>query len=670
MHAAKRLALAGLLVTAGAFAHVLVFAQGPQGPQAPPDIVGEWRLDTSERDTATQAPLGDYTGIPFNDAGRMRSETTPESIWSTAEYQCRPHSAPHQWRGLGGARILAEQDPITRNVSVYHVQFMRSLDRPIFMDGRSHPPAYAPHSWTGFSTGEWIGNTLKVTTTHLKDGYLRRGGPQTTDLYAMTEYITRHDDILSIVTVIDDPLYQDQPYIHSTTYTYDPTLRVNTENCNAPATGETGGTDRHFVPHFLPGSNTEALTEWITKGGLITGGARNVAVAEDWIPLAAARGGVKTLYPEYRSTLTGVNVDSAKVAALTVPSLKSSISAAKVIADESPRDGEVHVLPVQGNVYMLVVDGTNVTASVGTEGVALVNTGSRQMADKVLEAVKQLSGMVSARATANACIGATCPGPWGWSSPYMNAVIASPAAPRPIRYIINTSAAPEHTGGNEKIVAAGTGLRGGQLGGAVANVEGAPVIAHENVLSRMSAPAGKQPPTPEAAWPTATYGDELTKLPTYFNGEGVVVYHEPAASTDGDSIVMFRRSEVISAGSIFSTVSYPVIDVEKGGTVQGVIRGLNHILDLAVAEYRSQGGTWIIPGRGRLSDTADVASYRNMVVIIRDRVQDLIGKGMTLAQIKAARPSLDFDGRYGSTTGPWSTDMFVEAVYRSLQNKK
>ena len=149
-----------------------------------------------------------------------------------------------------------------------------------------------------------------------------------------------------------------------------------------------------------------------------------------------------------------------------------------------------------------------------------------------------------------------------------------------------------------------------------------------------------------------------------------MVYHEPAANTDGDSIVLFRRSEVISAGDIFSTISYPVIDLARGGSVQGVISGLNHILDLAFAEYRSQGGTWIVPGHGRLSDTADVASYRNMIVMIRDRVQDLIDKGMTLEQVKAARPSLDFDGRYGSTTGSWTTDMFIEAVYRSLQEKK
>ena len=134
--------------------------------------------------------------------------------------------------------------------------------------------------------------------------------------------------------------------------------------------------------------------------------------------------------------------------------------------------------------------------------------------------------------------------------------------------------------------------------------------------------------------------------------------------------MFFRRSEVIAAGNLFSTVSYPVIDVDNGGTIQGVIDGLNQIIDLAVPEYRSQGGTFVIPSHGRIGDTADVASYRNMVTMMRDRIQDLKGKGMTLAQVKAARPTLDFDGRYGSTTGAWTTDMFVEAVYRTVPGNK
>ena len=632
---------------------VTAFAQPARTPN-PPDISGEWRLESDEDPGALgqlgQPPLGDYLGIPFNEAGRMRADTSAESIWGTPEYSCRPHSAPHQWRGLGGVRILKEQDPLTRDIKAYHIQFMRSLDWPVYMDGRPHPPAWAPHTWTGFSTGQWIGNTLKITTTHLKDGYIRRGGPQTSDVYSQTDYLTRHGDILTILTVTDDPIYLDEPFVQSTTYVYDITGTTATEVCNGSAFAENGGTDRHHVPHFLPGQNT-ALTDWLK--------------VENWVPVEPTRGGSKTLYPEYKSTLNG----AAKPDSLTVPSSRSAVSPDKNIADQSPRDGEVHVLPVQDNIYMLVADGTNIAASVGPQGVLVVNTGSARMTEKLQSAVNQLSAAVAA-ATTNKCGGVNCPGTFGWASPYMNTVISSPDPPKPLRYIINTSDALEHIGGNEKFATSGFFPRGGGLGAATGVGRTASVVAHENVLNRMSAPAGKQAATPEKAWPTDTYFDDFYKLPEYFNGEAVIVYHEPAANTDGDSIVFFRHSEVISAGNIFSTVSYPVIELEKGGSIQGVINGLNHILDLAVAEYRGQGGTWIIPSHGRLSDTADVASYRNMLTMIRDRVQDLINKGMTLDQVKAARPTMDFDGRYGSNTGSWTTAMFVDAVYQSLKEKK
>jgi glyoxylase-like metal-dependent hydrolase (beta-lactamase superfamily II) len=329
------------------------------------------------------------------------------------------------------------------------------------------------------------------------------------------------------------------------------------------------------------------------------------------------------------------------------------------------------VLPVQGNIYMLMADGINITASLGPDGILLVNSGPAQMSDKVLAAVKQLATANLTPAEPNRCFGPNCPGAWGWASPYMNAVISSTAPPRPLRYIINTSASPQHVGGNEKIATSGFFPRGAAFGAAVESVgREASIVAHEKVLNRMSAAAGKEPAAPATAQPTDTYFDEFYKLPEYVNGEAVIVYHAPRANTDGDSLVFFRHSEVISAGDVFSTVSYPMIDLQKGGSVQGVIDGLNRILDLAVAEYRGQGGTWVIPSRGRLSDTADVASYRNMVTMIRDRVKDMIGKGMTLEQVKAARATMDFDGRYGSTTGTWTTDMFIEAVYRSLQEKK
>jgi cyclase len=264
-------------------------------------------------------------------------------------------------------------------------------------------------------------------------------------------------------------------------------------------------------------------------------------------------------------------------------------------------------------------------------------------------------------------MGAHCPQfPYGWASPSFNAVIASPAPARPIRYIVNTSAAEPHTAGNARLAAEGVfqQRRGTNIIGAPSN---ASIIAHENVLIAMSArdrPGGELPPE---AWPTDTYYYRFQKLSEYFNGEGIVIYHEPAANTDGDSIVQFRRSEVISAGDIFSTVSYPYIDVDAGGTIQGVIDGLNHIIDLSVPEYRSQGGTWVIPSHGRLSDIADVASYRNMVTIIRDRIASLKAKGMTLERVLAAEPTRDFDGRYDTYDDQWTAGQFVTAVYRTLE---
>jgi len=645
-------ALALALATAASL-DLRVAAQFGGGGGRPPDIAGEWRLDSAE--DPGQPPLADYLGLALNEAGRLRADTTPESIWGTPEYQCRPHSAPHQWRGVGGARILKDLDPISREIVGYRLQFMRSLDRPIFMDGRPHPPAWAPHSWSGFSTGEWVGQTLKVTTTHLKDGYLRRGGPQTSDMLTMTEFITRHDDMLSILQVVDDPIYLDEPYVLSITYTYDPNGGPATENCSGSSFAENGGRDRHHVPHFLPGQNT-AIGEFLKT--------------QSWIPFEPVRGGVKTIYPEYRNVMS----KSAALNTLTVPVSKSANDVVKRIADESPRDGQVHVLPVQGNIYMLVADGTNITASVGRDGIAVVNSGSAQMTDKVLAALNEVSKAVVNPAVTNTCFGANCPGIPSWSSPYFNAVVASPAPAHAMRYVINTSAAPDHVGGNEKLAASANFRRAGGaagFGGAARDLgTAATIVAHEGVLAAMSTPPDKKPPAPEAAWPVDTFFDEFHKLSEYVNGEPVILYHAKAANTDADSFVFFRHSEVIAAGDLFSTISYPLIDTAKGGTIDGVIDGLNHILDLAVAEYRSQGGTWIVPGRGRLSDTADVASYRNMLVMIRDRIADLKKKGMTLEQIKAARPTLDFDGRFGSTTGPWTTSMFIDAVYKTLPEKK
>jgi cyclase len=292
---------------------------------------------------------------------------------------------------------------------------------------------------------------------------------------------------------------------------------------------------------------------------------------------------------------------------------------------------EVHILPVQGNIYMLAGAGGNITLQVGDDGVLLVDAGVSQMSDKALAAIKSLSD-------------------------------------KPIRYIIDTHVHADHTGGNEAIAKAGGTIAGGNvvgdIGASASNQ--ATIIAFQSILDRMSATNGKDS-APQGGWPTETYTTPERKL--FFNGEGIEIIHEPAAHTDGDSMVFFRRSDVISSGDIFVTNRYPIVDMQRGGNIQGVIAGLNRIIEIAIPADLQEGGTMVIPGHGRLCDVADVKFYQEMVTIIRDRVQDMVDKGMTLEQVKAAKPTMDYDGRYGSDTGFWTTDMFVEAVYKSLSAK-
>jgi glyoxylase-like metal-dependent hydrolase (beta-lactamase superfamily II) len=295
-------------------------------------------------------------------------------------------------------------------------------------------------------------------------------------------------------------------------------------------------------------------------------------------------------------------------------------------------DKSIRALPVRDNIYMIVGAGANITVQTGDEGVLVVDSGSGAATnEKVQNLLRQLSV-------------------------------------KPVKYILNTSFHSDHTGGNDALRGAVGGAgRGGGRGGAGGGRGGVPIVAHENVLARMSAPTGKAAPTPVDAWPTQTFHSLHEDL--YFNGESIQLLHVDNANTDGDSMVYFRRSDVVSAGDIFLTTTYPVIDVKGGGSINGIINGLNQLLDITIPKEKQEGGTMVIPGRGRICDEADVVEYRDMLTIVRDRIQDAIKKGKTLQQIQAAGLTRDYDPRYGSTTGSWTTAMFIEAAYQSLVKK-
>jgi cyclase len=312
------------------------------------------------------------------------------------------------------------------------------------------------------------------------------------------------------------------------------------------------------------------------------------------------------------------------------------VGAARLAFAQQDQGGDPEVLQVVPNFYMIAGAGGNIAVQTGPDGVVLVNAGSADMSDQVIAAIKKLT-------------------------------------PRPIRYIVNTSADPDNVGGNAAVAKAGQSFTQAENSGPGTAIIAGPasILATDNILTRMSAPTGKQPAYPSSAWPTDTFFTD--ERPIYVNREGIEVMAQPAAHSDGDAMVFFRRSDVLVTGDILDTTRFPVIDVDKGGTIQGEIEALNRIIKIAIPSIPlvwEEGGTMIVPGHGRICDQADVVEYRDMVTIIRDVVQDMINRGMTLDQVKKADPANGFRKQYGADSGPWTTDMFVEAIYKGLAAKK
>ena len=545
---------------------------------------------------------GDFLGLPLNEAGAYRAEAFSDNWLTVPEHQCTPHPATYEYWGPNGAGLTVSKqfDPLKRRLVAYHFDGTYGLDRTIWMDGRSHPPEEAMHTFTGFSTGRYEGDMLVVETSHMKLAWLKRNGTATSDRARMLEYFTRHDNFFTYVQIIDDPVYLTQPFIRTSEFEQVPRPPDHVGRLGNTSEEpvfykcfpvEELANDKYRVPHFLPGTN-HLMEEFSQLNG---------------IPMWALRAGAATMYPEFMDQLR-------QGPPVQVPAEAAVADRAAAQSRQTPVAG-VHSFHVKDQVWLVAGGGANITLNVGDEGVFVVDTGREDMADSILAEIRKVAG------------------------------------DKPIRYVANTSWYPDHAGGNAKL-AEGTKVPVPQR---------AAIIAHENTLAKLSE-LGK----PGDALPTDTFFGVSKQV--RLNDEPVDIIYVPHAHTEGDVLVSFRKSAVISVGDIINTAGYPIIKPEEGGSLQGEIDALNRILDITVPDWREEGGTNVIAGHGHVYNEADVADYRDMLAIIRDRIQDAINKGKTLEQVKADRLTRDYDPYFGSATGPWTTDMFIEAAYKTLKN--
>jgi cyclase len=630
---------ARLLVPAG-FLSFLVFALPLAQAQerSPVDLSGTWRWihheDAYEMGQGPGADPGQYSGLPLNDAARMRADTYSEEWVSTSPLlQCRPRSVTYQPLGLDPMRIDQFVDPVNRQLLAYRVAYEKTPgERMIWLDGRPHPSPYAKHSWEGFSTGKFKGETLEITSTHIKESYVRRNGVPTSFRATVIEQVALDEPYLTWVLTTIDPDYLTEPLVKSATFRRAPNLQLPQYPCQALDERDPGAEYR--VPHYLLGENPY-LTEDATKYRM---------------PIEAMRGGAEKTYPEWRSVAVKLPLPAAGVSLKPVYNDASTHVAerADAQAKRAPIYDKVEALHASGDVYMIGGAGGNIAVSAGGDGIIMVDSGAAEASEQVLAAIRRVSEVLkpAERADSASPFGDT----WQATHAYRDPVI---------RMIINTSDGPDHVGGNANLRRSPLFRSFGNEGGGAA----LPIVAHSQVQQRMT-----DQKAPELAIPTSTYSSDKFTLHRFLNNQAIQIFHMPGAITDGDSVVLFRRADVIAAGDVYNSDIYPPIDLARGGSIAGEIEALNKLVDMCVTEFMSQGGTLVIPGHGWLSDAGDVNFYRDMIIVIRDRIQNMIGKGMTLAQVKAAKPTMDYDPEYGRQPG--ATSQFVEAVYKSLMEKR
>ena len=602
-HPVWRIVVVLLCVTAPA-----VPAQGPAAP-APPrmvDLAGSWAMSNDEELLIRIDPgpeLGNFTGFPLNAAGRQKALTWNSTIQALPEHQARPHPVSYSMRGPGPNFHMGEViDPRTRQLLAYTIT-------GLFQNAnRTIWLDGRPHP-SQYAEHLWSG---------FSTGVWERGMLKVTTTHMKQAFLQRNGIPSSPYGVMTEYFIRHGDrlmlisQVDDPIYLDEPMVRTSTFKWNpgqrenpivqVEVAEELPDLKPGDVPHYPLGFRQ---TDYADSNGL---------------PWEATLGGGETIYPEFAEKLQAM-MKAPRPAALPAA---TPVTAGRGLSPRRPSygpGGTIEVLPVQGSVYLLAGGGSNVVVQVGDDAVFVVDTNAAAMSDRMLAAIRTISKA-------------------------------------PIRYIANTSADLDHVGGNQSLAASA---------GAPVNAflqQGARVYAHERTYTRLANPPDGGNPAPVALWPTDAFG--AAKKTLFVTGEPIEMIHQPAAHTDGDLIVFFRKSDVVAAGDVFVLDGYPVIDTKRGGTLQGVIDALNRLVDIAVPEYNSMGGTRIVPGHGRIANEIDVVEYRDMVTIIRDRIAQLVAEGKTLEQVKAAGVTLDYDGVYGTTSGPWTTDMFIAAAYAEL----